>query len=274
MKNAIAIVASLSPNFNLEISSLKTMLCYFFENEPMETESLETTIMPLIRQNFSNQLDFNFIVQPLKKFHKYNHSRDTPRADFSFFIDFLEQLPAFELYLQRNSTLLEALFLALIQNVDLSRTRSLIDSFKFSAPCVELFLAKFATRIPLDKTLSLFSSLDMEAKIRVIRSSSGSPSVSQSMINSIAPQESALRSASLEDSLVKTLQKITQRKDAKAAVEFLKKVHVESDDYSSDIIIVSNDCFCQLVYMTLACVAKSGDVYLAGKILYIHIIIF
>jgi hypothetical protein len=266
LKNAIKIVASLSPNFNIEPASLKTLLCFFFENEPMDLDSLRITLMPVIRQNFSFQHDFNFIIQPLKKFQKFNHSRDVPRADFSFFVDFLEQQPSFELCLQRNSTVLEAFFLALIHNADFPRTKCLVDCYKFSSSCTEMFLAKFASRIPADKAITLFSSLDIEAKVRVIRSCSSLPAVSQLMINSIAPDESAHHSASLEDGLIKTLHKMTQRKDAKAAVEFLKKINVSNDEISSDVIIVSNDCFCQLLHSTLACVAKTGDIYLAGKI--------
>lgn len=266
LQYSMAIVASLSPNFNLELNSLKALLSYFFENESLDLETLQMTLMPVIRQNFSTQHDFNFIILPLQKFQKSNNSRDTPRADFSFFVDFLEQQPAFELNLKRNSSLLEAFFVALIHNTDFARANYLVESFKLSPSCIEVFVCKFAAKLPVERTLALFSTLDIEAKIRVIRSNSSSTSLSQLMINCIAPDESAHRSSSLEEGLVKTLQKIILRKDAKAVIDFLKKVNVDSDDLSCDVIIVSNDCFLHLLYLALACVAKTGDIYLSGKI--------
>ena len=263
-KNSMSIVTSLSPNFNLETSSLQKLLCLFFENDPMDAECLQNTLIPVIRQNFNNQIDFACVVQPLRMFKKFNHTRERPRADFSFFVEFLEQLPAFQAYLHRHLLTQEVLFAALICNVDFSRADYLVQTMKLSLPCMEAFLSKFASRINLDRSLALFSPLDMEAKIRVIRSCSGLPSVSQAMLGSISPAESSHRSASLEDSLIKTLQKITQRKDAKAAVEFLKKVDVEGEDCSVDAMIVSNECFAQLLVLTVSCVAKTGDIYLAG----------
>ena len=264
IKNATAIVASLSPNFSLDSSSVKAFLCFCFENEPMKPESLQQTLIPMIRQNLISETDFSCVAQPLRTFRKFNQSRECPRHDFSFFVDFLEQLPAFQLRVQKDPAMQEALFLSLACNADFLRTKCMVQSSKLSSVCIEFFLSKFASRISNDLMLALFCTLDMEAKIRVIRSSSSSPSVSQAMISSIAPKESLHRSASLEESLVKTLQNITKRKDAKAAVEFLKKVNVETDDCTHDVITVSNECILQLQHPTLACVARSGDIYLAG----------
>jgi len=266
LKNATLIVLSLSPNYSIETSLVKTLLCFFFENDPVDHESLQNALIPMIRQNLSNQTNFGFLTQPLRSFQKFNHAREYPRPDFSAFVDFLEQLPAFQLCLKSNLCIQEAFCLALICNADFSRANYLVLSFKLSALCIETFLSRFANRNTLDTTIALFSSLDMEAKIRVIRTNSRYPSVSQALINSIAPAESIHRSASLEDTMVKTLQKITQRKDSKAAIEFLKKVSVESDECSNDVIIVSHECFSQLLQSTLSCVAKSGDIYVAGKI--------
>ncbi len=266
LKNAVAIVSSLCPNYSIDTSLVKMLLCFFFENDPVDPESLQNAFIPMIRQNLSNQSSFAFITQPLRSFQKFNHTREFPRHDFSAFVDLIEQLPAFQLCLKSNSCIQESFCLALICNADFSRANYLVLSFKLSALCIESFISRFASRISLDTTIALFSSLDMEAKIRVIRTNSRYPSVSQALISSIAPAESIHRSASLEDSLIKTLQKITQSKDSKAALEFLKKVSVESDECSNDIIIVSNQCFSQLLQSALSCVAKSGDVHLAGKI--------
>jgi hypothetical protein len=265
LKNSMVIVSSLSPSFNIEPLSLQRLLCLFFENEPIDSEMLQNTLIPVIRQNFNNQIDFLCVAQPLRAFKKFNMSLERPRADFTFMADFLEQIPAFQMLLHRNLSIQEAFFLALVCNVDFARADYLIRSLKLSNTCVESFLTKFFSRITLDRTLSLFSLLDMEAKVRVVRSCSGSHSVSQAMLDSISPSETLRRSASLEESLIKTLQKITHRKDAKAAVEFMKKISVESDDSTLDIIIVSNECFAQLLHLTLCCVSKTGDVYLAGK---------
>jgi len=267
VKNSTAIVASLSPNFSLDLSSVKAFLCFCFQNEPMPPEALQKTFIPIIRQNFISETDFACVAHPFRTFQKSNPSRESPRADFSFFVDFLEQLPAFQLRLHKDKCILEALFLALVCNADFQRTSALVQSSKLSATCVECFLQRFASRISQDLMLSLFCTLEMEAKVRVIRACSSSPSVSQAMITCIAPSDSLNRSASLEESLVKTLLKITQRKDARAAVEFLKKVNIESDDCSVDAITVSNECLGQLQHLTLACVARSGDIYLAGKTL-------
>jgi hypothetical protein len=264
MKNSLAIIASLNPCFNLEPMLLQKLLCLFFENEPIDSIMLQNTFIPVIRQNFTKQVDFFCLAQPFRSFKKFNNSIERPRSDFSFLADFLEQLPAFQSCLHKNSSIQESFFHALVCNVDFSRSDCLIQSLKLSPSCAEVFISKFASRITLDRTLVLFSSLDMEARIRVIRSCSGMPSVAQALLGSISPAESLHRSASLEESLIKTLQKITQRKDAKAAVEFLKKVAVDSEDCSMDVIIVSNECLSQLLHLTLACVAKTGDIYMAG----------
>ena len=264
MKNSIAIITSLSPCFNIEPLSLQRLLCLFFQNEPMDPALLQNTLIPVVRQNFTNQADFLCMIQPLRTFKKFNSSLERPRADFTFMADYLEQIPAFQLCLHRNSSIQEAFFLALVCNVDFARTDSLIRSLKLSNACVEEFLIKFASHVTLERTLSLFSLLDIEAKVRVIRSCSGLHSISQAMLGSISPSESLRRSSSLEESLIKTLQKITQRKDAKSALEFMKKVNVENDDSSLDTMIVSNECFAQLLHLTLCCVSKAGDVYSAG----------
>jgi hypothetical protein len=264
MKDAQAIFASLSPNFKIELSSLKSFLCFCFENEPMETEALHSTMLPMLRQNFLHQVDFTCVVQIFKSFQKFNHSREFPRSDFSCFVDYLEQLPAFQLCLQKDHNIRNALFLALVCNSDFARTNFLVQTTKLNSVSVEVFLSKFGTKVTVEMALTLFSHLDIEAKIRVIRCCSCSPTVSQAMINSISPMESSNRSAHLEESLIKTLQKITVRRDAKSAVDFLNKVAIDSDDGSREIIIVSQQCLAHLQHMTLACVSKNGDIYLAG----------
>ena len=83
IKNATAIVASLSPNFSLDSSSVKAFLCFCFENEPMKPESLQQTLIPMIRQNLISETDFSCVAQPLRTFRKFNQSRECkPFSDF------------------------------------------------------------------------------------------------------------------------------------------------------------------------------------------------